>query len=269
VRIRQLSRPGDSPACGTDGLMSTRRGKLRVGTSGYQYSHWRGVFYPDDLPKSRWFEYYARAFDTVEINFTFYRLPAPHVFDAWREAAPSGHLYALKFSRYATHRKRLKDPAESIVMFLERARRLGPLLGPILVQLPPTLTVDMERLDAFLRLLPQPPRWTVEFRDRSWLCQPVFALLERHRVALCVHDMVRMHPQRLTADFTYWRFHGAGYRTGYRRQVLSAYARRLRALLHAGIDVYAYFNNDIGGHAVHDAAVLRRYLEGDRQQAVA
>jgi uncharacterized protein YecE (DUF72 family) len=249
--------------------VTTRRGAARIGTSGYQYDHWKGIFYPDDLPKSQWFTYYARHFDTVEINATFYRLPAASVFDAWRAAAPAGFLYALKFSRFGTHRKRLKDPRQPIEAFVERAQRLGSGTGPILVQLPPTMKRDMTRLENFLALLPPSLRWTVEFREPSWLCEPVFQLLEHYRAALCVHDMLPDHPRRTTADFTYWRFHGDGYRTGYTAQALSACARWLRAQLHDGVDAYVYFNNDIGGHALRNAADLRRYLAGDGQYAVA
>src|SRR5688572_25082964 len=129
--------------------MSTTRGKLRIGTSGYQYNHWRGVFYPRDLPKKRWFAYYASHFDTVEINNTFYRLPQGQVFEAWREQAPENFCYALKFSRYSSHLKRLQDAHEPIERFLHRAGELREFLGPILVQLPPHWRPDPDRLAAF------------------------------------------------------------------------------------------------------------------------
>jgi len=240
-----------------------------VGTSGYQYDHWRGLFYPADLPKSGWFAFYARHFDTVEINNTFYRLPGPHVFDAWRAAAPPGLIYALKFSRYGTHRKRLKDPRQPIRLFVGRARRLGSCLGPVLAQLPPHWRANPERLRDFLAALPHPPRWTVEFRDPSWLCEPIFELLAKYKVALCVHDMLANHPRPVTADFTYLRFHGRRYGGTYPPQTLSAYARRIRRLLADGVDVYAYFNNDVEGHAVRNALDLRRYVEGAEHKAVA
>ncbi|HWP26835.1 MAG TPA: DUF72 domain-containing protein [Xanthobacteraceae bacterium] len=243
--------------------------RLRVGTSGYQYDHWRGVFYPADLPKSQWFAFYARHFDTVEINNTFYRLPGPHVFDAWAAAAPPRFLYALKFSRYGTHRKRLRDPARLIELFLSRARRLKSCLGPVLVQLPPRWQANAERLEAFLAAVPQPPRWVIEFRDPSWLSEPIFALLAKYKVALCVHDMIPDHPRRLTADFTYLRFHGRAYGGSYTPQQLAAQARRIRGYLADGIHVYAYFNNDAGGHAVRNALDLRRYVTGAEHRAVA
>ena len=234
--------------------------RVRVGTSGYQYDDWRGRFYPRDLPKRRWFEYYAQHFDTVEINNTFYHLPAASTFDAWHDVAPRGFLYALKFSRYATHLKRLKDPREPLERFVDRAQHLGPFLGPILVQLPPGFHVNAERLAGFLDVAPGDRCWAVEFRHDSWLCDEVYAILEQHRAALCVHDMLREHPRRVTAAWTYLRFHGDHDGGSYSPQFLSALARRIRGTLAQGIDVYAYFNNDVQGYAVCNALDLKRYL---------
>jgi len=245
-------------------MSRARRGVLRVGTSGYQYDHWVGVFYPPDLPRSRWFEHYAQRFDTVEINNTFYGLPGEDTFDSWRRRAPEGFCYALKFSRYGSHIKRLRDPADTIGVFLERARRLGDGLGPILVQLPPRWRADPERLDAFLEAAPPEHRWAVEFRDADWLREPVLKVLRKHGAALVVHDMIEKHPQAVTADWVYLRFHGPEerYRGDYPHQALAAWARRIEEYLSVGLDVYAYFNNDWGGHAAFDAADLRRYVEG-------
>jgi uncharacterized protein YecE (DUF72 family) len=239
--------------------MARRRGKLRIGTSGYQYDDWRGLFYPKDLPKSAWFDHYTQRFDAVELNATFYRLPEAATFERWRDAAPQGFCYALKFSRYGTHLKRLKDPADTIGLFIERARLLGPKLGPILVQLPPRWHVDPERLAAFLDEAPRQYRWAVELRDSSWLCEDIYAVLRKHGAALCVHDRIERHPRVRTADWVYLRFHGDEYTGSYSPQALSAAARRIRAHLADGHDVYAFFNNDIGGHAVRNAEDLRRY----------
>ncbi len=239
------------------------QGELRVGTSGYQYNHWREILYPADLPTKRWFEHYAQQFDTVEINNTFYNLPAASVFDDWRERAPPNFRFALKFSRYGTHMKKLKDPDEPIQRFIERAERLKAFLGPILVQLPPRWRVDAGRLAAFLQAAPRRHRWAVEMRDESWLCDPVYKVLERHNAALCIHDLVHGHPWRMTADWAYLRFHGTSqrkYSGDYSPQKLAALARRLARLLHDGRDVYAYFNNDAEGHAVKNAASLREYV---------
>jgi uncharacterized protein YecE (DUF72 family) len=235
-------------------------GEVRIGTSGYQYDHWKGLFYPPTLPKRDWFGYYAREFDTVEINNTFYRLPDARTFEAWAAEAPVGFLHALKFSRYGTHVKRLREPEEPIRRFLERAETLGALLGPILVQLPPHWRVNPARLAGFLEAAPRKQRWAVEFRDPSWLTKEILALLETHNAALCIHDMIPDHPRRITADWVYLRFHGQHYGGTYSHQYLSAQARRMAGYRAQGLDVFAYFNNDVGAHAVRNAADLRRYL---------
>jgi uncharacterized protein YecE (DUF72 family) len=243
--------------------MSRKAGRLRIGASGYEYAHWRGAFYPPDLPKKRWFTYYAQRFDTVEINYTFYRLPPAHTFDAWRDQAPEGFSYALKFSRYATHLKHLKEPDELIKRFLERASRLGEVLGPILVQLPPHWHADTERLTTFLQAAPRGYRWAVEFRDPDWFCDEVFDILRAHGAALCIHDLLANHPQHLTTDWGYWRFHGRSYGGTYAQEALQAQARTLKQYLNDGLDVFVYFNNDAQGYAVQNAADLRRYATGD------
>jgi uncharacterized protein YecE (DUF72 family) len=237
-----------------------RWGRARIGTSGYQYDHWRRRFYPSALPKRCWFEHYAAHFDTVEINASFYRLPAAAVFDAWREAAPAGFCFALKFSRYGSHLKKLADPERTLALFLERARRLRDRLGPVLVQLPPHWGPDPERLAGFLAAAPKDVRFAFEFRDAGWLCEPVFELLRANGAALCVHDLLPRHPREPTADWCYLRFHGTRSGGCYTPRFLSAEARRIASDLARGRDVYAYFNNDLGGHAVANALALRRAL---------
>ncbi|MEW6249133.1 MAG: DUF72 domain-containing protein [Planctomycetota bacterium] len=239
-----------------------RRPDVRIGTSGYQYRHWRGLFYPADLPTKGWFAFFSRRFDTVEINNTFYRLPEPGVFDAWRAAAPRGFCFALKYSRYGSHLKHLQDPAEHIGLFLDRARRLGPHLGPVLVQLPPRWRVDTDRLDAFLRAAPRDVRWAVEFRHASWLSEPVFRILRKHRAALCIHDQVEHHPRELTAGWTYLRYHGRVPDGNYTDAMLAEQAAFVNACVRQGLDVYAYFNNDLHGHALRNAAGLRERVPG-------
>lgn len=234
--------------------------RFRVGTSGWQYDHWRGVLYPAELAKKHWFRRYAEEFDTVEVNNTFYHLPEAKVFDDWREQAPPGFLYALKFSRFGTHLKHLKDPEEPIARFLDRARHLKRTLGPILVQLPPHWKPDVPRLADFLSAAPARHRWAVELRDARWLRDDVLETLAQHGAALCLHDMIEDHPLELTTDWTYLRYHGKNYAGGYTPQKLSADARRIQRWLDDGKDVYAYFNNDVGAHAVHDAKALARHV---------
>jgi uncharacterized protein YecE (DUF72 family) len=241
--------------------------ELRIGCSGYDYQGWRGVFYPEDLPRSRWLEWYASVFDTVELNSTFYRLPAPETVDAWRARVPDGFVFAVKLSRYGTHRKRLGEPESWLPAFLERAERLSDRLGPILVQLPPRWKADPARLEHFLQIAQgggRTHRWAVEVRDPRWACDAVFEVLARHDAALCIHDLLPDHPRVLTASWVYLRFHGpsthAPYSGAYPTRALSGAARRIREHLRSGRDVFAYFNNDVAGHAVHDARTLGRYL---------
>lgn len=240
--------------------------ELRIGTSGFQYDHWRGVLYPRRLPRHDWFARYAECFDTVEINATFYGLPEPRVFDAWRHQAPEGFLYALKFSRYGSHLRRLKQPRQSIGAFIARAARLGPHLGPILVQLPPRWRANPDRLRAFLEATPDRYRWALEFRDPDWLREDVFQILKHNRAALCIHDLVDRHPAEITARWTYLRFHGRRDGAPYSHQFLSAQARRVERWLDAGLDVFVYFNNDAHGDAVRNAQDLRRFVEASRER---
>jgi uncharacterized protein YecE (DUF72 family) len=238
------------------------RAILRIGTSGWNYRHWRERFYPADLPVKKWFEHYRQVFDTVEINNTFYRLPKEKTFDRWREQAPRDFLYAVKASRYLTHIKKLKDPAEPLQLFLKRARQLGGHLGPILYQLPPRWKRDVGRLEDFCALLPKDLTHVVEFRERDWLVDETYEVLERHGVCLCIHDLLERHPRRITGRCVYIRFHGAGqlYGGSYPVDELRRWAEWLRETTAQGRHAYAYFNNDAEAHAVRDAITLRNLL---------
>jgi uncharacterized protein YecE (DUF72 family) len=229
------------------------------------YRDWRGRFYPDDLSTRRWLAYYATKFDTVELNSTFYRLPTTKAVDAWRDQAPPGFLYAVKLGSFGSHRMKLKDPARWLANHLDRVGRLGPTLGPNLVQLPPRWKRNAARLDEFLASTPRSMRWAVELRDPSWLHDEVFAVLARHGAALCLHDLLADHPWELTTDWTYVRFHGPAaladrYRGRYGTARLRRSAERLAPWLEQGHDVYAYFNNDYHADAVADATDLRELL---------
>jgi uncharacterized protein YecE (DUF72 family) len=243
--------------------------ELRIGTSGWIYRHWREIFYPEKLPQRSWFEHYARHFDTVEVNFTFYRLPERSVFERWREAAAADFKYAVKGSRVVTHVRRLREPVEGLTRLAERLEGLGERAGPVLWQLPPDFPRDDGRLAAFLEALP--PRWrhTLEFRHESWYDQAVYSQLERHGVALCIPDSPKL-PQalRLTADWTYIRFHGAGPDGDYSPELLDLWAERIGAFLAGGADVWAYFNNDWHGFALRNARDLRERL-GARPERLA
>lgn len=240
--------------------------RVSVGTSGYVYRHWRkGVFYPEGLPQRDELGYYTTRFRTVELNNPFYRLPTPEMFDRWRDTTPPGFQFAVKASRYITHIKRLRNVSDELALFLDRAGRLGPKLGPILFQLPPNQQIDLDRLRAFLALLPEDRRSVLEFRHPSWHIREVYQCLTEHGAALCIPVGGGLHPDRVTtAPFTYLRMHrGREPAGGFTREELSAWAAQIRALRSAGKEAYVYFNNDWEGFAVRDAMILQDLLGSD------
>ncbi len=232
-------------------------GAVRVGTSGYQYRHWRDVLYPEGLPARAWLPRYAAFFDTVELNATFYRLPSADAVDRWRALAPPRFTFAVKGSRYLTHMKRLLDAGAGLRRFFDPVARLGGKLGPVLWQLPPHLKPDLARLDRFLARLP-PGRHAVEFRDPAWYSEETCAVLAAHGAAFCEHDHVKQAPPRLTGGFRYVRFHGTTgrYSGRYGADALRGPARSYLESAGRGVPVFVFFNNDQGGHAIHDALDL-------------
>lgn len=230
---------------------------ILIGTSGYVYESWRGVFYPEGLAKSHWLAHYARAFPTVELNATFYRLPTEAAVDRWRESTPAGFVFACKGSRFLTHMKKLTDPGPGIERYFERIRRLGAKLGPILWQLPPQMDrLDLPRLEGFLQRLPGDLRHVFEFRSAAWYTDETADLLDDHGAAFCEHDLLEEAPPRPTGRLRYLRFHGATakYRGRYGKAALAPFARRL---VEGPEPAFAYFNNDPEGHAVLDALDLQ------------
>ena len=233
---------------------------MRIGTSGWIYPSWRGPFYPLDLRLKDRLAYYAAQFDTAEINATFYRLPTQAAVAAWRETAPDGFVFAWKASRFITQAKKLLDAEAPLARVYAPMLALGEKLGPALFQLPPQLRLNLPRLASFLPLLPSDRRHVVEFRHPSWYVEPVFDLLQRHQVALCISDHCDAPaPWRLTAGFAYVRGHGPGghYQGSYTDVELRTWARRIEEWRSEGHDVYAYFDNDIGCAAPGDALRLR------------
>ena len=240
--------------------MPQQAGRILIGCSGWQYKHWRGDFYPAGLPTSQWLEYYAARFPTTELNNSFYRLPEVSTFAGWGRRVPRDFVFAVKASRYLTHMKKLKEPQAPLTLFFSRARRLGRHLGPVLYQLPPRFPRNLERLDAFLEALPKRRRHAIEFRDTSWYTDDVLKSLERHRVALCLHDMPGSATGKVsTGPFRYVRLHGPDRYAGrYSSRTLGGWAEWCVAEQRRGYVVYVYFNNDIGGHAPRDAVRLQR-----------
>ena len=228
-----------------------------IGTSGWQYDSWRGRFYPEDLPQSRWLEYYARSFRTVEVNNTFYRLPAPPTFTSWAQRTPDDFVLTVKASRYLTHVKRLRDPEEPVRRLMDAAAGLHGKLGVVLVQLPPDLPARFDDLDRTLRSFPERVRVAVEARHQSWFTDEFRNVLERHDAAMCLADRRSrpVTPLWRTASWGYLRLHEGRSVVGpcYGRTALSSWAGRLAGLFGSGDDVYVYFNNDALGCAVRDA----------------
>jgi uncharacterized protein YecE (DUF72 family) len=237
---------------------------LLVGTSGWQYRDWRGPLYPAGQPQRLWLPEYARHFATVENNNAFYRLPSAEVFASWREQTPDGFVMAVKASRFLTHLKRLRDPAEPVARLLDRAEGLGDRLGPVLLQLPATFHEDVPRLEACLRRFPRAVRVAVELRHPSWWRaeRPLREALERHGAALCWadRDSRPVTPRWRTAPWGYLRLHGgtASPPPRYGRRALASWAGRLADAWRDEDEVYVYFNNDTGGAAVADAAHFAR-----------
>ena len=244
--------------------------RVRVGCSGWHYPHWAGRVYPEGLPRRLWLQAYAERFDTVELNNTFYRLPAEEQFAGWREQVPSGFVFAVKASRYLTHFKRLIDPDEPVHRLLSRAVRLGPALGPILYQLPTGWVPDLGRFRDFLRRLPRragrsrPLQHVIEFRDPGCYAAEFLTLLEEHKVTMCVHDMPgSASPRLMVGPFVYIRLHGFDTKYGgnYPNRVLEDWCGWLNQARSTGRDGYVYFNNDREGYAVQNAESLAMLLE--------
>ena len=236
---------------------------VRIGTSGWHYKHWVGRFYPEELRKEDWLEFYARHFDTVEINNTFYHLPRAQTMVNWRQKVPAGFLFAVKASRYITHIKKLHNTAEEVGRFFALVELLEDRLGPILYQLPPNLHKNLDRLDEFIGSLPRRDNAVFEFRHNSWYDQETFDLMNRRGVALCVHDMDDKAPPRLvTGQIAYVRFHGTSgpYAGNYPDDILRDWADWLHSQAPGIRAIYAYFNNDVSGHALNNARTLKQMM---------
>jgi len=252
--------------------------ELHIGTSGWHYKHWIGNFYPERCPAGRMIEYYARSFDAVELNNTFYKLPTVNALRAWHDATPPNFYFAVKASRFITHNKKLKDPENALDNLLPRIiEGLGHKLGPVLFQTAPAWTINLERLQLFLDALPRssgppprpgsvhdgvPLRYAFEFRHPSWHVDAVYEILHHFNAAFCIFDIGGFHaPLEVTADWAYMRLHGPGekYEGSYAQPTLRRWARRIedwRSLR----QIEVYFDNDQAGYAAANALALKRML---------
>ena len=246
-------------------------GMAHIGTSGWSYDWWRGVFYPREIAKNRWLTFYASRFKTVEINYSFYRLPSKAVFEKWRDTVGPDFTFAVKASRYITHNRKLKDCREPWKRFYDAAYGLGDKLGPVLFEFPATGPKNTERLAGFLEVLPGTLRYAFEFRHPSWFDGEIYELLTEKGASLVTADSPHF-PQSFeeTADFSFIRFHGGRilYGSEYSLDELRVWASRIVDMTGRGRDVYAYFNNDAFGFAPKNAAELEGLLYG-REEEVA
>ncbi len=235
-------------------------GSFHIGTSGWHYEHWNGPFYPEDLPLAERLSYYAQRLPCVEINNTYYGMPKPETLDTWRSTVPDGFLFAVKASGYITHRKKLKDPQDTLPSFYEALDRLGDRLGPVLYQLPPRWHADLDRLEAFLGTVPDDRPVAFEFRDRSWIVQDVRDLLSAYDAAFCIYHLAGYaSPRWVTSkSFVYVRLHGPGdaYEGSYDGRTLDGWRRQIEGWIEDGRDVFVFFDNDQAGYAAQDALEL-------------
>lgn len=234
--------------------------RIHIGCSGWVYKHWRGLFYPEGLPQKRWFEHYADEFDTVEINNSFYRLPRGDTFEKWRKQAPPGFCYAVKANRYLTQAKKLKECEEPLERMMTAVRCLGDRLGPMLYQLPPSMKINLERLETFLRIIPKDVTKVFEFRNKDWYVPETYALLDRYGASFCVHDMPGSASERVAVGpIAYVRFHGGEgkYWGRYSDEGLLSWTDWIVDQASQDRSVWCYFNNDIHGHAIEDARTLK------------
>jgi uncharacterized protein YecE (DUF72 family) len=242
-----------------------KKASIHIGTSGWHYKHWKETFYPASVKEPEQFDYYSRHFSTVEINNSFYKLPAPETFTGWRKSAPAGFLFAVKASRFITHMKKLNLDALGVHKFFSHAEKLKEKLGPILFQLPPKWNLNAERLAGFIAALPRGHRYTFEFRNHSWYCKEVYEILQKNNCAFCIYELEHhVSPLQLTADFVYIRLHGPGnkYQGSYTAAALKKWAARCNKWRSEKKEVFVYFDNDQAAYAAKNAALLDKMVNG-------
>jgi uncharacterized protein YecE (DUF72 family) len=240
-----------------------KKGRIRVGTSGWSYGHWKGPFYPEHTPNAKMLSFYVQQFGAVEINSSFYHLPPRKTFENWRDRSPDNFIFAVKASRFITHVKRLTDSAEAVDRFFDRACGLGEKIGPVLFQLPPGLKMDPEKLRTFLLLLRTDRRYSFEFRNHEWFHPEIYSLLSEFGAAFCIYELnASISPLQITADFVYLRLHGpeGKYAGRYSMEQLRAWHERCEQWAGQSKEVFCYFDNDQNGYAALNALELQRLV---------
>lgn len=245
----------------TSGADYTKKNEYRVGTSGWQYGHWKKIFYPENLKSSDWLGFYSKQFSTVEINATFYRDVRPSTFEKWYMVTPENFLFSVKMSRQITHFKKLKVEKAHIDNFLQRISFLKEKLGIVLIQLPPSLKFDKVIVSEFFSMLDNNYQYTVEVRNKSFIDDDFFEILKKHNIAFCIADSANRFPyyETITADFIYIRLHGSQrlYASEYTIEELKQWAQKIKKW---SLPTYVYFDNDFMGYAVKNALKLKEFL---------
>ena len=235
--------------------------RIYVGTSGWNYDHWKEIFYASGCPKSKWLQFYAERFSSVEVNATFYRSMQPKTFENWRKITPAGFKWAVKANRYITHIKGLNNVVEPLQRFFCDVSALKEKLGPILFQLPPKLVFNEEIFNAFCNCLPKNRHCTIEARHPSWMGENALSNFESHQIAWCISDTAGRYPylEAVTSNFIYIRLHGSTelYASNYSEEELTKWADKIKRW---NKDTYVYFDNDAKGHAPKNALRLKELL---------
>ena len=240
-----------------------KKTSINIGTSGWNYKHWKGNFYPEGIPQKKWLEYYITKFSTVELNNTFYRLPLVSTFKKWHDSTPENFLFSVKASRFITHIKRLNEPEEPVDKFISSAKNLKTKLGPVLFQLPPGFKYDPERLECLLKILPPKLRYTFEFRNSTWWNDETYQLLRRYNSAFCIFELGEIiSTKEVTADFVYIRLHGPSgrYSGDYDKHTIKEWADLFNQWKKEDKDIFCYFDNDERGFAAKNALDLKEMV---------
>jgi uncharacterized protein YecE (DUF72 family) len=241
---------------------------LHIGTSGWSYKHWKGIFYPEETRPEKYLEFYSVHFDCVELNSCFYHLPLKKTVSGWMDRTNEKFRFCLKMSRLITHQLHLANTDVPLCNFFQVFEEMKERIGPVLIQLPPGLSFDYSLISDFLRLIGKMGsifRFAVEIRNRSWVNDRFFDLLAQNNLAFVIADSGQRFPQSeiVTTDFVYLRFHGREhlYASDYTEDVLQEYGEKISSWLDSGIEIWAFFNNDYYGYAVKNALRLREVVE--------
>ncbi len=244
------------------------RNRVHIGTSGWSYKHWKGLYYPDKLPSTRWLPFYAGDFDTTEINSSFYRIPLMTTVEKWMSQVPGHFRFCVKMSRFLTHMKKLNEPEQSLENFFSVFEPMKKMMGPVLIQLPPFLAFDYDRAEYFYRILSRfykEYEFVMEVRHDSWMQEKSLTLMTKFNIGLVISQSGVSFPytEMLTAKNIYLRFHGPAelYASAYPDKTLEYFAELFYKWLKEGHEVWAYFNNDIHGYAPEDAKKLMMLME--------